>query len=213
MAVIEVNERPIIFAPWEVRAAREGRKTQARRVVNMRKPRKLLRCVETTDKHEVLRCYPRPWDVGDRVWVRETWWWHPIVGSRRLREGADTWPTVNGEFVAYDADGEDEQWIALGWIKRSSVHMPRWASRLEYDVTAVRVERLQDISEADAFEEGCTGDGYTLTDDSFALARQEFAELWDATHGRKPGRAWADNCWVWVLGLEVADKPDAGEGE
>lgn len=131
---------------------------------------------------------------GTRLWVRETWWQPPHITTRMLRDGADTWPDV-----VYDADEDAEgreQWGGcLRWRRRSPIHMPRWASRLTLELTDVRVQRLQEISEEDAKAEGC----FQSIDYS---ARDEFPGKWDALNGKRA--PWASNPWVWALSFKVA---------
>ena len=93
---------------------------------------------------------------------------------------------------------------------RPSIHMPRWASRITLEITDIRVERLQEISEDDAKAEGVEpwviGDGwreYGLPPDVEAAgthplrsARDSFASLWESING--PG-SWKANPWVWVI--------------
>lgn len=85
----------------------------------------------------------------------------------------------------------DDQRKAYGLKWRPSIHMPRWASRITLEVTGVRVERLQDISEADALAEGVTFDPLMHTN-----PREAYMHLWNAING--PG-SWYANPWVWVV--------------
>lgn len=141
---------------------------------------------------------------GDRLWVREqcaTW-----------GRGSDRAPV--GYPVAYAAD--DPEWedikhdakVSSGdeWKIRPSIHMPRWASRLTLTVTDVRVERLQDISEADAIAEGVERDSDGWRDylmpqtQCCATAKDSFRTLWGSING--PG-AWEANPWVTVTSFET----------
>jgi len=103
--------------------------------------------------------------------------------------------------VWYAADGRADE----GWGKtRVSIHMPRWASRLTLKITDVRVERLQDISEADAKAEGApqlwtTGDG-DFYEDTRGNHLTGYAGVWEHING--PG-SWAANPWVWAVSFEV----------
>lgn len=105
---------------------------------------------------------------NDRLWVRETWQWAPPPG------------------VIYRADAE-----VVGTRWRSPMSMPRWASRLTLIVKAVKVERLRDISEADAMAEGVAFIG---------SAKEAFQELWDTINGKK--HPWASNPWVAAITFE-----------
>lgn len=186
--------RPIVFSAAEVRALAEGRKTQTRRPV-IPQPfadghyagevefdgwapvstgqRPIARfTAQAVSRAGYLRegspCrYGGP---GDRLWVKEAW--RPIAHQSQCVDTKD---------VLFAASvGETAQ--AVGeWY--SPIHMPRWAARFVLEIAEVRVERVQDISEADAIAEGVE-------------ARAAFAEGWDFHHG--PG-AWARNDWIWVL--------------
>lgn len=155
--------------------------------------------------------YGRP---GDRLWVREAWqyadWTEeglPFVGY-----SADGAKQI-AHYVQNDSDGWGERlqniWAELSRIEnyaidgraadrhwRPSIHMPRWASRILLEIVSVRVERLQDISEADAIAEGCSG--YRPDDDPFrdVEPRDEYRELWESING---AGSWDANPWVWVV--------------
>lgn len=122
----------------------------------------------------VHRVYPR-YQVGDRLWVRETWWKHPVGGP-----------------VWYKATNNcpDLQPSELKW--KPSIHMPRWASRLLLEITDIRVERVQDITTEDALREGIS------KIHQWGMAVGEFAHLWDAIN-KKRGYGWDVNPWVWVI--------------
>lgn len=207
-----VMHRPILFSGAMVHAILEGRKTQTRRVIAFRDG------VADPMHHHVWQSRSG-WQDGDtpihcpygakghRLWVRETW------AVRSLPSGL---------WVEYKADGDniplpgpDEHDIrdeggkvdlaryatpADHW--RPSIHMPRWASRIELEVTGVRVERVQDISEADAQREGwdwSNVDPYQTYDPvQQSKAREWFQGLWDSINGER-GYGWDANPWVWVV--------------
>lgn len=183
-----MSERPILFSGEMVRALLAGRKTQTRRVAKPRKHTSLLGgswsdsyVLDPGNAQWLMRDCPYG-APGDRLWVREAW---------RL--------SVAGGFVYYRADREHEECTAelakrdpsLAW--RPSIHMPRWASRLTLEVVSIRVERLQDISEADAIAEGVA---VPMTCDVEHTARNAFRSLWERING--PG-SWDANPWVWVV--------------
>lgn len=88
---------------------------------------------------------------------------------------------------------------------RPSIHMPRWASRITLEITAVRVERLQEISEADVQAEGCTGSPFGKAADAML-----FPTLWDSINAKK--HPWESNPWVWVVEFKrVSDTKPLGD--
>lgn len=205
-----MTDRPILFSGPMVRALLDGRKTQTRRIVKpmasqgFLTPELLARAPSasmqegwagfTHPKGGPLTSIRCPYGVpGDRLWVREAWC------------SADT---PSG--FAYCADtpsGSDQR--RMGW--RPSIHMPRAASRLTLVVTDVRVERLQDISEADAEAEGISiqappdkdggrhfgVDGMQIDEKT---AGRAFRTLWSGINGPD---SWAANPWVWAVTFEV----------
>lgn len=194
-----MKERPILFSAPMVRAILAGTKTQTRRVVKDNECPNLPS--EIQEERELLGKPFCPYgDPGDRLWVRESGWERPERTARMMREGADTWPRF-----AYAADAWNDQdradFKAWGFKPRPSIHMPRWASRILLEIVSVRVERLQEISEADAIAEGIKGtcDGaFHVEDDRFRSpsAIESYARLWESING--PG-SWAANPFVWVV--------------
>lgn len=174
-----MKERPILFSAPMVRALLEGRKIQTRRVVKLNasgRAEKGGRNWHLDDPNALLACpYGQP---GDRLWVRETW----------LR-------TANEE-INYRADGGYPEGAAKmlgGW--RPSIFMPRHASRILLEITAVRVERLQDISASDAVAEGALNQSAA---DQFAQvhAIDMYRCIWSGINGAE---SWDKNPWVWVI--------------
>lgn len=173
----DIKERPILFSAPMVRAILEGRKTQTRRIV---KPQP---AGEWAAPGKTACPYGRP---GERLWVRETW-------SR-----AKLYPASHELF--YRADGEcNGRQLSLSYIEREgrwrpSIHMPRWASRIDLEITAVRVERLQEISVGDCCEEGAPI--YDGDEGQTHAVQTWYRELWEQING--PG-SWDLNPWVWVI--------------
>lgn len=145
-------DRPIIFSGPMVRALLDGRKTMTRRL--------LRRAGHANGEAVTFNSPYRKLAPGDRLWVREAWSTTKpldtkspaLIGELCLEAGYKTpWAPIR-----YLADGREINWPDGGeeGRRRASIHMPRWASRLTLDVAAVRVERLRDISEEDAINEG-----------------------------------------------------------
>ena len=214
-----MKERPILFSAPMVRAILSGSKSQTRRVV---KPQPDIVAeggtvvgVSTPEdqRHgrlgKSLRCpYGQP---GDRLWVRETIDHDAARGHFYKATGM-----YCGEMVDYER--EPPPAVGLPCRAIPSIHMPRWASRITLAITAVRVERLQDISEADAIAEGiehnALGDGgYSLPDGSHYHAtdpRISYWSLWDAINGAGSAQA---NPWLWAVEFRrVAGGSDAPSG-
>jgi hypothetical protein len=152
-------------------------------------------------KHAVC---PYGWP-GDRLWVRET---HAPQPDCLL--SWDRWMKGHGgekPIVHYAADASDRAWVDK-W--RPSIHMPRWASRITLEVTGVRVERLQDISEADAMAEGIvrqSDGGFGLADSShyhYTDPRISYWSLWEAINGEGSVDA---NPWAWVVEFKRLEQP------
>lgn len=215
-----MTEKPILFSASMVQAILAGRKTQTRRVVKPQpewQERQGLVVPGWSWEHGgvklngwpdrkrfagelVDKCpYGKP---GDILWVRETW--RPeelkesgpdgpegLDGTRYKADGA--FRSIENSREASDLFGEARyKFLKSGHEWRPSIFMPRWASRLTLRVTGVRVERVKDISEADARAEGVTAWVFV----------PEFKKLWDAINA-KLGYSWESNPWVWVVEFEV----------
>jgi hypothetical protein len=189
------NEHPILFSTSMVQAILEGRKSQTRRVIKPQPPIEFphpfisLECV-LWSKHTAgdypMSAYNTPlrYKVGDKLWVRETW--------------ANSY---EGTQCQFRADGKpimppNNQW-------RPSIFMPRWASRITLEITDIRVQRVQEITEADAVAEG------TPINDFFPMNTAKIAgldtvyfytELWDSINGKT--HSWASNPFVWCISFK-----------
>jgi hypothetical protein len=218
---VEVNmkERPVIFNGEMVRSILEGRKKQARYIVTPQPINSKVGMVNA--------CYcghPELWLVdgdvgsytcngliapewlcpfgviGDRLWVRET-----------FAIGLCTESTLAYK-ATHKPDDLEEGWFEKIEWKRSS-HMPRWASRINLEITGVRVERLKDITEEDASYEGMSFTDYRLDrfnqqragwlwkksskyEECLQSARSAFGNLWESIHSEE---SWNANPLVWVL--------------
>lgn len=244
----EVKERPILFSGPMVKAILAGNKTQTRRALKASWLDKLevykigfhAACPpgfvavrgrfplgEFGDKF--LRC---PYgQVGDRLWVKETW---------RKLFCADEFPCLDcqqcRQAVAFRADETHPENFtsAAGYRKeelwRPSIFMPRWASRIQLEITEIRVERLNDISEADAKAEGSecclwlVRDGYEHDVNLSSTAinpvhpshckpdgisyRNGYASIWESINGKN---SWNLNPWVWVITFKTSPTNERSE--
>ena len=191
----QVKERPILFSAPMVRAILEGRKSVTRRPVKGAG----LNWLEdftpdyVADPANSLCPYGKP---GDRLWVRET-----FIDLRGT--GVEHRPDPDGPLqrYAYAADcrpgsHSDEARKDFGLKYKPSIHMPRAACRILLEISDVRVERLQDITEKQALAEGIG----TQATESFRATGVErpagsaFRDLWASTGGE-----WEANPWVWVV--------------
>lgn len=209
-----MKEIPILFSTEMVKAILAGRKTQTRRIVKANGKATAFRIAVMPDGTKIpfgidedeamqdyIKCpYGKP---GDRLWVRETW-----------QHMEDHWFDASRFF--YKADYPyyfDDVTISASDIRwKPSIFMPREACRIILEVTDVRVEMLQDISEEDAIAEG-VGSGFQMnggwpdyehikngvcavTQDT---ARMSYWSLWDKINGKG---SWDKNPWVWVVSFK-----------
>lgn len=228
-----MKDRPIIFNADMVRAVLDGRKTQTRRMLTPHHLKMIdaaasageCHPLESGRQHANSQSYYREWcpfgAVGDRLWVRETW---SVVSHAfdddglmidyvpdRPAKAVHEQPFGRGYYsghAIYAADGgftwgDDDGCVDGRSCWKPSIHMPRWASRITLEITGVRVERMYDISEADARAEGVEQlrggfwrhyqPGWTQHQLS---ARGSFVTLWKSIYGEE---SWQANPWVWVI--------------
>ncbi|WP_056033504.1 hypothetical protein [Loktanella sp. 3ANDIMAR09] len=209
-----MTDRPIPFSPDMMRAvlreiAAPGTgKTQTRRVLKPQPepggearlwtpPNPSMLCVQIDKRHihgsTVAITVPAP---SDRLWVREAWRTTTFYDDQPPRDMGSETP------IRYECDGAWETW---GWKRdhnegryRPPMFMPRWASRVTLTVTDVKVQRVQDISEADAWAEG-------VHRQPFDTGTEMFRTLWDSLNDKR-GFGWDVNPWV----VAVTFRPVAG---
>lgn len=224
-----IKERPILFSAPMVRALLDGSKTQTRRAIKIQPSidsmghfiwNEMNFGQEIDGKpcvRNLIKFHCPYGKVGDRLWVRETWmpdpscdddaWddaaisWHEWDGcGMPMRDYPDALKNVSNVIYRASWDGQE----MVGW--KPSIHMPRWASRINLEITAVRVERLNDISEADAKAEGVLqveSDGYQNYDGTggyWGSAINSFETLWESING---AGSWQENPFVWVIEFKV----------
>jgi hypothetical protein len=226
-----MKERPILFNSPMVRALLDGSKTQTRRIVKAQSV-DWAQAVDEEDIHgreffmvcgekeagglrPILAGITCPYgQAGDRLWVRETWAdLEQLSGGNFARQAiycADDIERYGDEDEYVDVTAPDMRW-------RPSIHMPRWASRILLEITGVRVERLQDIGEVDALDEGILSvrtkewdlahfpDWRKAFDEACARCErppvgprpsQSYRALWESISG---AGSWDANPWVWVV--------------
>ena len=199
-----MKERPVLFSAPMVRAILDGRKTVTRRVVKPRKDREIgcaLAPCELAGEVNAGDYTNAPWAPGERLWVREAFDFLPD-SSPDHPQGCQIVYWATGSLEPRTAP-HDYNPLIYGHEKvRPSIHMPRWASRITLEITGVRAERLQDISEADALTEGIArhadGSGFHTEDGRHYSAdpSESFASLWESING---AGSWDANPWVFVI--------------
>lgn len=190
-----MKERPILFSGPMVRLILGDHKTQTRRVIKPQPISVKGGYPWKDDLHAIICPFGRS---GDRLWVRET-----FVVDYEIGEG------TRGEVppaVFYRATDDGKTNFTPGMeMWKPSIHMPRWTCRLFLDVKAIRVERLQDISEDDCYSEGALewADAQDLrhsdgTPAKFPSIRHAYRALWDSLNAKR-GFGWDTNPWVWMI--------------
>lgn len=205
-----MRERPILLNSEMVRAILSGQKTQTRRIMKVQPESDqfgLLRITDSTKRSDIGKyhwaesnacgthvrsmLFSCPFGaVGDRIWVRET-----------FASGLSTKSTLAYRATHKREDLEDGFYDTIKWTP--SIHMPRWASRITLEITDVRVERLQDITDVESMREGiqnlttCSHGDFGIPGAVTAQnPRRAFQLLWESIYGKG---SWQANPWVWVI--------------
>jgi hypothetical protein len=196
---------PILFNTEMVRAILDGRKSCTRRVIKHNVDAILnspyhMEHPEVEDKQIISKLCLPPYQLGDILYVRETWCALPVNEAGHMR----------GHSVYYykvDGDLRPEGWRG-NW--HPSIHMPKEAARIWLKVTDVRVERLQKITDKDAEQEGAQPD-YPF---DYAVDKwpnlEHFKEIWNSTIKKSDldRYGWDANPFVWVVSFERCEKPE-----
>ena len=213
-----MKERGIIMSADEVLAVLDGRKTQLRRKVS---DKHIPFIEDMTANFLDGRWEERPFPFGrpgDRLWVRETWRQFNATDECSCSESPCGCPVTGTVLYRSSHDDGVSRW-------RPSIHMPRWASRITLEITGVRIERVQDITEKDAIAEGARyfpdlpsrhpygqdcrwsmGNPET-TSDCLSTARHAFGNSWVKRYGKSQfdTRLWDENPWVWVIEFKTVE--------
>ncbi|WP_130835341.1 hypothetical protein [[Erwinia] mediterraneensis] len=213
-----MKERPILFSEQRVRALLIGQQTQTRRIM------KTQSFGPGQDHHEGVHAfdvsanhlhgyklmsmsdisyhcpYGKP---GDILWVRETWRGPMVPEDKVCAYERDPVAFRTPEFCQYRADSagldhnpEAEQ---FGW--QTAIHMPRWASRINLEITAVRAQKIQDITDDEIMAEGVQTDTHFLNN-FFTMSmnaespKEAYRKAWQKQYG---ATSWEVNPWVWVI--------------
>lgn len=214
-----MNESPILFKAPLVRAILAGRKTQTRRLVKPQPepipadvPRvrgddgfwwsaSLAKSMVQTREMPSFCPYGTR---GERLWVKETW--RPTCVSGAGVHVVDY--AADGEKRTFHPEQIGDDWTMPKAAARGNVSplfMPRWASRITLEVTSVRVERLNEISEEDAIAEGLEKSDVIqawrwdagTTFGGAESPRDAFRALWNAINGTRC--PWSSNPWIWAI--------------
>lgn len=224
-----MKEKPILFSTEMIKSLLNGTKTQTRRIC---KPQPIYDhesgrlfignvMFDIHDKWDIPMCLKdnARWEAGDVLWVRETFYayghWTRIrttlINSVKTEHHFHDLTLSSNKIYMYEDHPPEtvlKRW-GLGYHKRPSIFMPKEACRIRLEITDIRVERLQEISEEDAIAEG-VGYGFqmnvgwpdyehivngvcTLTQDT---ARMSYASLWDKINGKG---SWKLNPWIWAI--------------
>jgi hypothetical protein len=236
---VTIKERPIIFDAESVRAILAGHATQTRRIIKPQPQETFTENYVAHTRHsygwtwqyrEILWTCPSPemtahcpWGVpGERMWLREN------CRAEELPDGLDgVRYLADNTFVPIENTAEAaDRWgmlHAYDFKRRGygsivpAIHMPRWASRITLEITEVRVEHVQDISETDAQHEGWNFQNHDLTQTydpvTMDTARQWFRDRWNAFYAKRgydrdlvPEHGpylWDANPWVWVISFTL----------
>ncbi|VAM22601.1 Uncharacterised protein [Enterobacter hormaechei] len=203
----------MIFNGEMVRAILDGRKTQTRRIIkncdvgrddisSFIRIGKFTGCYPEDVPELIRECCPFG-QPGDRIWVRETWA-EAGASAPDLKLYRANYPEHVTSGYENVPPAEEIRWTP-------SIHMPRWASRLTLEITGVRVERLNGISEAEAEAEGIDMDALADSQDCYdciadhnmtgrPTAIGAFKYLWESIYGEEN---WQSNPWVWVIEFKV----------
>ena len=187
-----MKERPIIFSTEMVNAILEGKKTQTRRVIKHSKKLWIQEQVSNINKCPYGQ-------VGDRLWVKETHYRYGKWNKNGFtKTGRQKWAfKATSKDVKYFDNPPDDvkpnSYRKEAWYKRPSIFMPRLVFRITLEITGIRVERLQKITEKDAIAEGFV---------SFQIMPsgiiENFRAYWNFINAKR-GYSWESNPWVWVI--------------
>ena len=206
-----MKETGIIMSGNHPKLVLDGIKTQTRRVMKPQ-PRQIGRQLDINyyDSPKIgvteEKAVPKTWleygcpygQVGDGLWVRERWGVAGVYDNWKPSE-------IDIDAPVYYSHELGKNLFSVGKT-RPSTFMPRWASRITLEITEVRVERVQEITEEDAIKEGITERSY-IDINGICRAYDEgyfvcsFEALWDSLNAKR-GYGWEVDPWVWVISFK-----------
>ena len=223
------REKPIIMSGNHPKLILDGLKTMTRRVIKLKGYSKEIwdSCVPHNGEQAILLGEPYlkvPYDpvtdnagnrilcpygqVGDRLWVRETW--RILDDTMRLDDEVRVEYKVGGQIIKYRYRDiyYNESGIRLPVIESSmksgkwkpAHHLPHIISRITLEITDIRVERVQEITLVDIYREGIENNPMT----HWTSHQRKFADLWDSINAKR-GYSWEVNPWVWVISFKKID--------
>lgn len=220
----EVKERPILFSSEMVKAILDGRKTQTRRVIK-EFPVEGFRwagwVVSSVDKKDEGKATIAPESNSEYCItgnIKKSCPHGKIGDILYVREAFHVWIPNGKEIPHYRATNRDRICEELGW--KPSIHMPKKFSRIKLEITGIRVERLQDITDKDCIAEGIDLKDFCVCPDDefidgvrfclncgkrFTDIKGEFEELWDSIN-EKRGYGFEKNPWCWALEFKKLEK-------
>jgi len=230
-----MKERPIIFTGDSPKKILAGTKTMTRRVFKKWQVPKLLDGISHIDyygkaaymsivKKGIYRfaafgdteekCLEQlieyggcPYGkIGSKLWVREAW--NAGECADKLKP-SELWPSFwledNGGLWYKSDDTIPKSPISKKGKNRSPLFLPKWASRIKIEITNIKAEKIQEISEEDSIKEGCVSTA-VLTEDrsdyTGLFAVEKFNDLWNTIHGKK-GCSWRINPLVWAIEFKL----------
>lgn len=233
--------KPILFSTPMVQAILAGRKTQTRRLIkeaagwdyNWKVSQVKVERLDGIPRYE-MRCgtqYSLPWfkskyQPGDILYVRETYYawgfWDEKEGEFTKSGKPAKWfvdcTAVSGRCYHFEDSPPDmnKKYESQKWHKRPSLFMPKDAARILLQVTDVRAERLQDITEEDAIAEGieCIHESDVKVYRNYLIKEKlgstnpvrSFTSLWNSINAKTS--PWEKNDWVWVYSFNKIKKPE-----
>lgn len=219
--------RPILFSTPMVQAIINGTKTQTRRIIKPQPIEAAYGKMMYGDRELTMNSLKNhsKYQIGDIIWVRETWrlfGWDSSEGFVNIQykdgsvkhfypdvDGIDNWLSNKIDKIfdkgTLEVDPDDAEIFIFKEGKTiwdPSIFMPKWATRLFLECTNVRVERLQDISEMDAKDEGSFDNNCGIN--KITQHKSGFEDIWESINGKE---SWESNPWVWVYDFKLTKAP------